>query len=64
MIRYYSTNGQAPPVTFAEALFQGLAPDGGLYFPDQFPKFSPEELAALPGTSLAECGFAVLQKWF
>ena len=64
MIHYYSTNGQAPFVTFAEALFQGLAPDGGLYFPDQFPKFTPEELVALQGTSLAECGFAVLQKWF
>ena len=64
MIRYCSTNGQAPAVTFAEALFQGLAPDGGLYFPDQFPKFDAAELAALHGVTLPEAGLAVLQKWF
>ena len=64
MIQYYSTNGQAPAVTFQTALFQGLAPDGGLYFPDRFPQFELAELAALRGTSLQQVGVAVLQKWF
>ena len=64
MIRYYSTKGEAEQVTFAEALFQGLAPDGGLYYPDQIPQFSEEELTSLQGASLQEVGFQVLRKWF
>lgn len=64
MICYYSTNRQAPEVTFQEALFQGLAPDGGLYFPNQFPAFSTDELAALRGATLPDVGFCVLDKWF
>lgn len=64
MIRYYSTNRQAPEVTFQEALFQGLAPDGGLYFPTAFPTFSAAELTQLHGASLPEVGFRVLHKWF
>lgn len=64
MIHYYSTNHQADTVTFQEALFQGLAPDGGLYFPDQFPRFSADELKALHGASLPEVAQHVLQKWF
>lgn len=64
MIRYYSTNGNAPKVTFQEALFRGLAPDGGLYFPDQFPTFSAEEIDNLRGASLQEVAYQVLSKWF
>lgn len=64
MIHYFSTLGNVPAVPFEEALFQGLAPDGGLYFPDQFPKFSAAELDALRGADLQQVGYAVLQKWF
>ncbi|MGB1254117.1 MAG: threonine synthase [Candidatus Promineifilaceae bacterium] len=63
-IRYYSTNRNAPTVSFQEALFRGLAPDGGLYFPDRFPVFSAEELSNLPGSSLSEVAYQVLSKWF
>lgn len=63
-INYYSTSQNAPHVDFETALFQGLAPDGGLYFPDQFPSFSANELANLNGRSLPEVGFQVLSKWF
>lgn len=34
---YYSTRGNSKPVTFQESLFQGLAPDGGLYLPEEIP---------------------------
>lgn len=64
MITYYSTNKNAPEVPFETALFQGLAPDGGLYFPNQFPQFSPDELTQLNGASLSEVAFTVLSKWF
>ena len=36
---YLSTRGQSAPVTGAEAVVQGLAPDGGLYMPGQLPAF-------------------------
>lgn len=64
MIHYYSTKQQAPQVDFATALFQGLAPDGGLYFPTHFPTFTAVEMRALHGATLPEVGFRVLQKWF
>lgn len=64
MIQYYSTNQQAPLANFEEALFNGLAPDGGLYYPTEFPQFSAAELADLRGASLAEVAYAVLHKWF
>ncbi len=64
MINYYSTNHNAPAVSFREALFRGLAPDGGLYFPTEFPKFSSEEIDDLRGQSLPEVAYRVLAKWF
>ncbi len=33
-IQYYSTNLQAEPVSFREALLKGLAPDRGLFMPE------------------------------
>ena len=63
MIQYYSTSGDAPMVDFETALFRGLAPDGGLYFPETFPRFSAEELAALRGASLQDVALQVLDKW-
>lgn len=63
MIEYISTSKQAPAVSFQEALFRGLAPDGGLYFPTIFPLFSAEEIAALCGQSLQEIARQLLQKW-
>ncbi len=37
-MRYVSTRGQAPPVSFLDAVLAGLAPDGGLYVPAAWPK--------------------------
>jgi len=37
-MRYVSTRGQAPELGFADALLCGLATDGGLYVPAEFPK--------------------------
>lgn len=33
-MKYYSLNGNAPDVTFEEAVIRGIAPDKGLYFPE------------------------------
>lgn len=46
-MQYISTRGQAPAVSFKKALFTGLAPDGGLYVPNQIPFFSPSGIIQL-----------------
>ena len=51
---FVSTTGQAPSVSFKEALFQGLAPDGGLYLPGELPVLSPATLAGLREMSWPE----------
>jgi len=38
-MRYISTRGQAPVLDFADVLLAGLASDGGLYVPEELPKF-------------------------
>lgn len=37
MLTYTSTRGEAPDLNFADVLLTGLAPDGGLYVPAQWP---------------------------
>ena len=47
-MRFASTRGQSPPATFSEALLQGLAPDGGLYVPQQWPPAGALQPGSLP----------------
>ena len=56
MIKYISTRGIAPALSFEEAVLAGLASDGGLYVPDIIPYFAPARacsMAQLPYTELA-----------
>ena len=53
-VRYHSTRGQAPELGFCDAVLAGLARDGGLYVPVEWPKFSPEDIAAMAGLPYAE----------
>jgi threonine synthase len=46
-------------VTFRDAVFSGLASDGGLYIPESIPAFPAAFIDALPSTSLLEIGEAV-----
>lgn len=48
------------PVTLAEAVQRGLAPDGGLYVPVDIPRMTADEFAALRGRSLPEVATALL----
>ncbi|WP_116365696.1 threonine synthase [Parahaliea mediterranea] len=55
-MKYISTRGQAPALSFEEVLLTGLASDGGLYVPESLPTFSASELrdmAALDYPALA-----------
>lgn len=40
-MKFISTRGEAPAVSFTEAVAQGLAPDGGLYLPEFLPDLTP-----------------------
>ncbi len=40
-MRYISTRGAAPEIGFCDVLLAGLARDGGLYVPQNWPKLSP-----------------------
>lgn len=68
-IRYHSTNRNLPreevhpTVAFSDALFKGLALDGGLFMPDRIPTLSPDELTALTGKPYSEVAYSVLHKY-
>src|SRR6266850_1326292 len=62
-MRYASTRGGAKPQSFTEILLEGLAPDGGLFVPEEFPKFGPADLSAMRGISYRELAFAILSKF-
>jgi len=60
---FYSTNGEAEPVSFRKALLKGQAPDKGLYMPESVPQISHEELTALKNKSYPDIAFAVTRKF-
>ncbi|MFT3728813.1 MAG: threonine synthase [Terricaulis sp.] len=39
-MRYLSTRGGGAPVDFSAALLRGIAPDGGLYVPEAWPRYT------------------------
>ncbi len=60
-MHYISTRGQAPVLTFEEAMLTGLARDGGLYVPQEIPQMSAGDIAALAGLSYEEVAFCVMR---
>ena len=59
-MRFLSTRGQTQPVRFSEAVATGLAPDGGLYLPQELPDFS-RQLGGFAGLSYPELCFEFLK---
>ena len=60
-MRFVSTRGKASAASLGTALFDGLAPDGGLYVPDVIEPWSADEIAGLASRSLPELGLRVLK---
>ncbi|TVP46490.1 MAG: threonine synthase [Halomonas sp.] len=60
-MRYISTRGKAPALSFEEVVLTGMASDGGLYVPETLPEFSHAELADMAGLSYAEIAFRVMK---
>ena len=53
-MRFVSSRGQAPAVSLTDALFSGLAADGGLWCPERLEPLAPSFFARLPGMPPAE----------
>ena len=60
-MKYISTRGNAPVLTFEEAMLTGLARDGGLYVPESIPKMSAADIIGLAGLSYEEIALRVIQ---
>ena len=58
-MRYISTRGTAPVLTFGEAMMTGLARDGGLYVPETVPVMTKAEIAAFEAYFKAQGLFGV-----
>ncbi|MEM8551493.1 MAG: threonine synthase [Pseudomonadota bacterium] len=60
-MQYVSTRGEAEPLTFCNATLAGLAPDGGLFVPQHYPRIEPESLSTLRGRPYEDVAFEVLK---
>jgi len=60
-MKYISTRGAAPELSFEEAILTGLAWDGGLYVPAEIPKMRPDDIAALAGLTYEETAYRVMR---
>jgi len=60
-LRYVSTRGQAPALEFEDVLLAGLARDGGLYVPSDWPLFAPDDIRSMRGLPYAELAVRVMR---
>ena len=64
-MKYVSTRhgsqGTPAPLGFEDIMLAGLARDGGLYLPEQWPQFAKAEIAALRGLPYVEVAFRVMR---
>lgn len=59
-MQYVSTRGHSGRKQFCEALLEGLAPDGGLYVPETYPRVDHATLDAWRTLSYANLAFEIL----
>lgn len=60
-MRYVSTRGEGTPLDFVEVMLAGLARDGGLYVPEQWPALDSQAIAGLAGRPYAEVAVEVMR---
>ncbi|MBL7874649.1 MAG: pyridoxal-phosphate dependent enzyme, partial [Cyclobacteriaceae bacterium] len=58
-MNYYSTSNKHQKVSLREAVIQGLAPDNGLYMPEEIPGLSQTFYKSLPDKTLSEIAYNV-----
>ena len=59
-MRYISTRGQAPALSFEETMLTGLARDGGLYVPESVPTLSEDAIRRMAWGSYEDAAFDVM----
>ncbi len=62
-MKYFSLNKECPEVSFREAVFRGIAPDRGLYFPVHIPGFAPGFLESDSELDPVEIGLACMRPY-
>ena len=62
-MKYISTRGKSPELNFSDVLLSGLAPDGGLYLPKNYPLISNEDLSLMRMMSYPELAFFIFSKY-
>ncbi len=62
-LRYYSTNFEAPEVSFREALLKGQAPDRGLYMPKELPHVPMSDINNYSAYSYPEIAFDIAKRF-
>ena len=60
-MRYVSTRGAAPVLEFEDVVLAGLACDGGLYVPEEWPQFSAGRLRAMQELTYSEIAFQIME---
>ncbi len=60
-MKYVSTRGKSPAISFEDVVLTGLAPDGGLYIPETLPKITPAQLQQWRKLTYAELAFEVIR---
>lgn len=58
-MKWVSTRGSSPPISFIDALFAGTAPDGGLYMPERLDPLPPGTVERLAGADIVSIGTAI-----
>jgi threonine synthase len=60
-VKYVSTRGHAASQSFTDILLEGLAPDGGLMVPEDWPRIMPAKLAAMRDLPYPRLAFEILR---
>jgi threonine synthase len=61
VLKFISTRGEAPALSFEGALLAALARDGGLYLPEAWPRLEPEAISGLAGLDYADAACRVMR---
>ncbi len=62
-MKFYSLNGKSKPVNFKEAVIRGIAPDGGLYFPESITALPEEFFHGIATLSQNEIAFRAIEQF-
>ncbi|MFN7027448.1 MAG: threonine synthase, partial [Pseudorhizobium sp.] len=62
-MEYISTRGEAPALGFRDALLAGLARDGGLYMPREWPVLTKREIRSFRGLPYQDVAFEIVRRF-